>query len=214
MASGIKVDEKCCHMWELFHKGTITDATTPSEKEERENHLQDILRSHSKDTAHDDGSDTDSSGDEDDGEGAQKKTKARRPRIMTMRVSDDLKTIVLEKNKFNVAMKHDDKLQDTDRCIAKLKKRLTQGSEKSTKRPRWIIVYFDFLTDVDSRPTGKEIMIKWCPDSSTIKQKMYLSSSTAGLCSTLKDFKGTTVQCDCIDDLDDILKNLRKGILK
>lgn len=213
MASGIKVDESCCHMWELFHKGSLTDATTPAEKEERETHLQNVLGVHAKEPEQGDGSDTDSSADEEDNE-VQKKTKAKRPRIMTMRVSDNLKTIVLEKNKFNVAMKHDDKIKDTDRCLAKLKKRLTQGSTSSVKRPRWIIVYFDFLTDVDSRPTGKEIMIKWCPDSSSIKQKMYLSSSTAGLCSTLKDFKGTTVQCDCIDDLDDILKSLRKGTLK
>ena len=68
MASGIKVDESCCHMWELFHKGSLTDATTPAEKEERETHLQNVLGVHAKEPEQGDGSDTDSSADEEDNE--------------------------------------------------------------------------------------------------------------------------------------------------
>ena len=69
MASGIKVDESCCHMWELFHKGVISDGTTAEEKEARQATIQNVLKVHSTTPeARTDSSDTDSSADEDAGD--------------------------------------------------------------------------------------------------------------------------------------------------
>lgn len=48
-------------------------------------------------------------------------------------------------------------------------------------QPRWIIMYFDYLEEPDSRATGKELMIKWCPDGVKVKSRMTFASSSKGL---------------------------------
>ena len=211
MASGIKVDQDVIDMWNFFHKNSFPPGTAPEQETKLRSHMQKKAEREKvfQEEKDNDSSDTDSDSDCEDDE-----PKKLRPRVMAMCVSPDCKTIKLEKKKFNIPMKKKDGVADTDRCAQKLIRRLTQGSTASCKKPRWIVVYFDFLTEVDNRPTGKTIMIKWCPDSSSIKQKMYLSSSTKGLTDVLTDFKATAVQCDSAGDIHEIIANLKKGTLK
>lgn len=51
--------------------------------------------------------------------------------------------------------------------------------------PRWIIMYFDYNMDVDDRLTGKELMLKWCPDGVKVKSRMTFASSSKGLTDAL-----------------------------
>lgn len=218
MASGIKVKDECIEMWTWFHKGHLPPTMSPDQVKYIDSFLiprralpQEFQQQKECESSDDD---TDSEWEDEFLTCEPQAIKKLRPRVMSLRVSKDCKTIELEKKKFFIPMKLKDGVADTERCTKKIINRLTKGSKASCKRPRWIIMYFDFLTEVDNRPTGKTIMIKWCPEQSTIKQKMYLSSSTKGLTDVLSDFKATAVQCDQPCDIQDIVTNLQKGILK
>ena len=46
-------------------------------------------------------------------------------------------------------------------------------------------MYCDYKMDTDGRLTGKELMVKWCPEQSKIKSKMTFASSAKGLTDNL-----------------------------
>ena len=46
-------------------------------------------------------------------------------------------------------------------------------------------MYCDYKMETDGRLTGKELMVKWCPEQSKIKSKMTFASSAKGLTDNL-----------------------------
>ena len=59
------------------------------------------------------------------------------------------------------------------------------NDEKTIQEPRWIIMYLDYNMAEDKRLTGKEIMLKWCPDGAADKSKITFASSSKGLTDAL-----------------------------
>ena len=59
------------------------------------------------------------------------------------------------------------------------------NDDSSKNEPRWIIMYFDYNMESDGRLTGKEIMLKWCPDGVKVKSRMTFASSSKGLTDAL-----------------------------
>ena len=46
-------------------------------------------------------------------------------------------------------------------------------------------MYFDYVDKIDGRLTGKEILIKWCPDGVKVKSRMTFASSSKGFVDAL-----------------------------
>ena len=46
-------------------------------------------------------------------------------------------------------------------------------------------MYFDYNMAADKRLTGKELMLKWCPDGARVKSRMTFASSSKGLTDAL-----------------------------
>ena len=46
-------------------------------------------------------------------------------------------------------------------------------------------MYFDYKMAADKRLTGKELMLKWCPDGARVKSRMTFASSSKGLTDAL-----------------------------
>ena len=59
------------------------------------------------------------------------------------------------------------------------------NDENTSNLPRWIIMYFDYIMTIDNRLTGKEIMVKWCPEGVKVKSRMTFASSSKGLTDNL-----------------------------
>ena len=59
------------------------------------------------------------------------------------------------------------------------------GDDSVPNLPRWFIMYCDYKMETDGRLTGKELMVKWCPEQSKIKSKMTFASSAKGLTDNL-----------------------------
>lgn len=136
-------------------------------------------------------------------------------RLITFVIAPDYKSIVPAEEKWQ--MKPDPNLtpvEDTGRCTAALADLLLNGTAEEKIMPRWVIIYYDFKTSEDGRKTGKEVMVKWCPEGAKVKARMTFSSSTKGLTDSLTEFRVTAVQADSVDEVNEIVERLEKGTLK
>lgn len=105
---------------------------------------------------------------------------------------------------------------ETKETIKALKELLAAelADDNQKNEPRWIIMYFDYVDKIDGRLTGKEILIKWCPDGVKVKSRMTFASSSKGFVDALDGFKALVVQADELEEIDDLLPRFEKGLLK
>jgi len=135
-------------------------------------------------------------------------------RCISFRVSPDMKRVIPDEDQWQI--KKDAGIcqrEDTKNAMQVLCNQLVTGDDKSNAQPRWILFNFEFETAVDKRPTDKSIFIKWCPETSTIKNRMVFTTSTKGLIDHL-NMSATNVQADSIDEIKEILGKLESGNLK
>lgn len=147
--------------------------------------------------------------------GAKVKTR----RVITFRINDKFNAIIPDSDKWQLPMTHyndQDGVEETKATIKKLKELIVEemNDDSVKNEPRWIIMYFDYNMDVDDRLTGKELMLKWCPDGVKVKSRMTFASSSKGLTDALNGFKALVVQADELDEIDDLLPRFQKGLLK
>jgi len=145
--------------------------------------------------------------------------KVKNRRVITFRINDKFNSIIPDDDKWQLPMEHyntDSGVQETKDTVKALKDLLSaeMNDDNTPNLPRWIIVYFDYTTTTDGRLTGKECMIKWCPEGVKVKSRMTFASSSKGLVDSLTGFKALVVQADELDEIDDVLPRFEKGLLK
>ncbi|KAL5266071.1 hypothetical protein ACHWQZ_G006652 [Mnemiopsis leidyi] len=139
-------------------------------------------------------------------------------RVITFRLNDTFDAIIPESYEWQLPLTHIndiDGVEETKETVAKLKDLIVReiNDEKTIQEPRWIIMYLDYNMAEDKRLTGKEIMLKWCPDGAADKSKITFASSSKGLTDALDGFKALVVQADKLAEIDDLLPRFRKGLL-
>eukprot|EP00116_Pleurobrachia_bachei_P011913 sb/3472175/ len=135
-------------------------------------------------------------------------------RCISFRVSPDMKTVIPDEKDWQIRKEvRVNAREDTKNALTVLCNQLVTGNDESIAQPRWILFNFEFETAVDKRPTDKSIFIKWCPETSTIKNRMVFTTSTKGLIDHL-NLSATNVQADSIDEIKEILGKLESGNLK
>jgi len=147
--------------------------------------------------------------------GAKVKTR----RVITFRINDKFNAIIPDEDKWQLPMKNynnDAAVEETKETLKQLKELIVaeMNDENTSNLPRWIIMYFDYIMTIDNRLTGKEIMVKWCPEGVKVKSRMTFASSSKGLTDNLSGFKALVVQADELDEIDDLLPRFEKGLLK
>lgn len=145
--------------------------------------------------------------------------KVKTRRVITFRINDKFNAIIPDAEQWQLPMtNYNDQLavEETKETVKKLKELIVaeMNDENAKNEPRWIIMYFDYNMAVDSRLTGKEIMIKWCPEGVRVKSRMTFASSSKGLTDALQGFKALVCQADELDEIDDLLPRFEKGLLK
>jgi len=144
--------------------------------------------------------------------------KVKTRRLITFRINDTFNAIIPDGEDWQLPMKTTqgpEALKETQEVIQTLKDLILQERNAGSPiQPRWIIMYFDYLEEPDSRATGKELMIKWCPDGVKVKSRMTFASSSKGLQDALDSFKCLVTQADELEEIDDLLPRLRRGFFK
>jgi len=144
--------------------------------------------------------------------------KHKNRRVITFRVNDKFNQIIPDSDDWQLPMVHinnEDAVAETKTTMKNLKDIIAAEMNDDSKAnlPRWIIFYFEYMT-TDGRLTGKECMIKWCPEGVKVKSRMTFASSSKGLTDALQGFKALVIQCDELEELDDIVPRFEKGLLK
>jgi len=144
--------------------------------------------------------------------------KVKTRRLITFRINKDFNAIIPDADKWQLPMQATqgpEAIAEAQETIQKLKDLILQErNDGEPIQPRWIIMYFDYLEEPDSRATGKELMIKWCPEGVKVKSRMTFASSSKGLQDSLTAFKAIVTQADELEEIDDLLPRLRKGFFK
>jgi len=145
--------------------------------------------------------------------------KVKTRRVITFRVDDKYQNIVPDLVQWQIPLKfynRNESVAETKEAIKQLKELIcAEMTDDNTKNePRWIIVYFEYMTEIDNRLTGKEVMIKWCPEGVRVKARMTFASSSKGFTDALEGFKALVLQADELDEIDEILPRFEKGTLK
>jgi len=145
--------------------------------------------------------------------------KVKSRRVITFRVNDKYTKIIPDADKWQLPMHHynvNEAAIETKETIKALKELLAAelADDNQKNEPRWIIMYFDYVDKIDGRLTGKEILIKWCPDGVKVKSRMTFASSSKGFVDALDGFKALVVQADELEEIDDLLPRFEKGLLK
>jgi len=147
--------------------------------------------------------------------GAKVKTR----RVITFRINDKFNKIIPEEEKWQLPMttggKNQQGVEETKETIKKLKELIVSemNDQETPNLPRWIIMYLEYNLTGDDRLTGKECMIKWCPEGVKVKSRMTFASSSKGLTDNLQGFKALVLQIDELDEIDDILLRFQQGKL-
>jgi len=144
-------------------------------------------------------------------------------RVIVLRLGDGFKEIIPESEKWQMPLLKDQRdptvAQDnTEKCLEDLKNLLVTGTDEELGRPRWIVFYYDYVAEssmaMGGRAAGKEVLIKWCPESAKVKARMCFASSAQGLKDSLPEFSPAERQADCMDEINAIKKELELGKFK
>jgi len=144
--------------------------------------------------------------------------KVKTRRVVTFRVNDKFNLIIPDSDEWQLPMTHinnEDAVEETKETMKNLKKIIADevNDDNKPNLPRWIIFYFEYMT-TEGRLTGKECLIKWCPEGVKVKSRMTFASSSKGFTDALENFKALVIQCDELEELDEIVPRFEKGLLK
>ncbi|KAL5252026.1 hypothetical protein ACHWQZ_G014992 [Mnemiopsis leidyi] len=144
--------------------------------------------------------------------------KVNKRRVITFRINDEFNSIIPDTDKWQLPLTKsgEDGIEETKEIIQQVKQLIADelGDDNVPNLPRWFIMYFDYKMESDGRLTGKELMVKWCPEQSKVKSKMTFASSAKGLNDSLNGFNSLVVQIDELEGIDDLLPKFQKGLLK